>query len=49
VSYEALQNNAMPLTKRTEADRASQIGCLHFKGASQLISVLGRPMEAWRD
>jgi hypothetical protein len=30
----------MQLTKRTEAGRVSQIGDLHLKGASQLISVL---------
>jgi hypothetical protein len=32
-------NNEMQLTRRTEAGRVSQIGCLHLKSASQLISV----------
>ena len=42
-------NNEMQLTKRTEAGRVSQIGCLHLKGASQLISVLSGPQSATRE
>jgi hypothetical protein len=42
---DAPPNNEMQLTKRTEAGRVSKIGCLHLKGASQLISVLNGPTE----
>jgi hypothetical protein len=42
VGSEAPSNDEMQLTKRTEAGRIPKRPILHFKGASQLISVLAR-------